>query len=387
MAYEAQARAAGDARFLGEQGALTTQQQIAANRAAADQAALQQWGQTGSQAINTSFDQLLADMGANRKSAMDVIGAQTHNVGVGYDQTAQGNQAVRDESRNYIQRLMGNLGLGNDVVADVQRPMEELTNQLVGRNTQYGQDARTNLGNWGAQHNVLYGDQEVNARGAQAFQQGAFQGQVGNLLSKSQLAASEKEREFASALQALMGQRGGFEVEYAQDLADKDSARNLQMAEMQAAAARAQAELEARAQEFQISQVARLNEQNVNQGRWQAELGLDTRKQDFAEWMALNEGGEQANPWDSGGVLGMRQYAEQTGSPGLFDQADQYLNRASQDPRVIANPGSLRQVASQNVRQPVAQYGRIGGGSGQPGMWERPRNYEDIINAIAIGSR
>ncbi len=159
------------------------------------------------------------------------------------------------------------------------------------------------------------------------------------------------------------------------------------MAEMAATAARAQAELDARAQEFQISQAARANEQNVNQGRWQAELGLDTRKQDFAEWMAQQDQGQMADPWASGGVLGMRQYAEQVGQRGLFDQADQYLNRASQDPRVIANPGALRQVASQGVRQPVAQYGRIGRPAGQPGQWERPLNYEDILNAIAIGSR
>jgi hypothetical protein len=277
---------------------------------------------------------------------------------------------------------MGNLGLSNAVTAEVQSPMEELTNQLVGRNTQYAQDARTNIGNWGAQHNVLYGDQEVNARGAQAFQQGAFQGQVGNALSKSQLDASEQQYKFASALQALMGQRGGFEVEYAQGLADRDSQRNLQIAEMESQANRAQAELEARAQEFAATQAARANEMNINQGRWQAELGLDTRKQDFAELMAMAEQqGAGADPWASGGVLGMRQMAQQLGNPEYFNQAQELLNMASADPR-SAN-GNVGQIATEMLK--TTPYGRslyksVPTGTGYT------QSYDDLLDMIALGT-
>ena len=44
MAYEEQARAAGNARFAGEEQSILTQQQLAAIRAQQQQAALNQWG-------------------------------------------------------------------------------------------------------------------------------------------------------------------------------------------------------------------------------------------------------------------------------------------------------------------------------------------------------
>ena len=313
---------------------------------------------------------------------MDVINQQVGSVGQGYDDNARGNQLVRDESRQYLERLMGNYGMGGDVVANIQNPMETLTNQLIERNTRYGQDARTALSNWGAQHNVLYGDAQTNARGAQAFQNSAFQSQLGNLLAEAQAAQREREIEFASALQGLAAQRGGFEVEYATDLAQRDSDRNLQMAEMQMRAALEQAKLDADASRFNAEQSYRGNDEAWEREKFAQMFGLDVRKQDFAEWMAMNEAGNEGTEYS--GISGMRTYAQDAGNPGIFDQANSYIQRAAARPGI--DPAQIGQVAESMVRQPVPQYGRIGAPAGRPGQWERPRNYEDIINAIAIGT-
>lgn len=386
MAYEQQAKAAGDARFAGEQQNILTQQQLAALRAQSEQGALNQWGTTGGQAIDASFEGLLADMGRNRASAMDTINQQVGRVGQGYDDTAAGNLAVRDESRQYLEGLMGNYGLGQ-TVPGIQSSMEDLTNQLVERNTRYGQDARAALGNWGARHDVHYGNQEVNARGAQAFSNEAFQSQLGNLLGQSQRAQREREIEFASALQGLAAQRGGFEVEYAQGLADRDSARNLQLAEMQMRANLAQAQMDADASRFNAQMSASSGDNDWEREKFNARLGLDTRKQDFEEWMARQQEDELVNPWETGGQLGQRQYAEQIGRPGLMGRANQYIQQASRSgaaQRDPGNPGLIGQIAQSRLRQPVPQYGRIGGGSGQPGEFERVSDYEDLLNMIAI---
>lgn len=385
MAYEAQAKAAGDARFAGEERAILTAQQLAAIRAQAEQAALNQWGTTGREAIDQSFDALLADMARNRELAMGIITDQTNRVSQGYEDAARQNDLVRQESRNYLQSLMENYGLGQ-TVPDIQSSMENLTNQLIERNVRYGQDARTALGNWGARHDVLYGDAQTNAQGARAFQQSAFQSQLGNLLAQAQAAQREREIEFASALQGLAAQRGGFEVEYAQGLADRESDRNLRLAEMQMRANLEQAQLDAAASRFNAEQSYRNQDNAWDREKFYASLGLDTRKQDFAEWLAKQEQGS-VDPWASGGILGQRQYEQITGIPGLTDRANQYLNQAMRDPRVQANPDNpalLGQVAIEGLRQPVAQYGKIGGGSGQPGQWERVRDYEQLLNSIAI---
>src|SRR5690606_27247165 len=159
----------------------------------------------------------------------------------------------------------------------VQSPMEQLTQQLVARNTRYGQDARTALGNWGAQHDIHYGDAETNARGAQAFSQQEFQGRLASMLSELQRAQLQRELEFASALAALADQRGSFMTEYAQGLADRDADRNLRQAELAQRAAIAQAQLDAEAARFNASQGVDPWERE----QFYARLGLDTRKQDF----------------------------------------------------------------------------------------------------------
>lgn len=230
------AQAAGTVRYGGREAELKNSRQLLDQQVQRDLNMLQQWGTTGNQAIDDVYSAVVGDLEANRARARDIVGTQVARTGQGYENAAAANLAVRDEGRNYLKdlvELQGGDQAQLQALTQASSPLEQLAGNLTERNRRFGQDMQAILRNFGAEHDVLYGEgiDQANLERAQAVKN--FQDLIAGQMGQVQTTGLEGQLTLGSQLASLLGERGAFEVDYAGELADKDAAMALEQARLQ----------------------------------------------------------------------------------------------------------------------------------------------------------
>ena len=199
---------------------------------AADQAAINQYGDSGRGAINTTFDELLSNLDVNRGRAAADLNTQANLVGQGYREANQVAEAARQQGAANLGALAGSSNtFSADQLAAARSPLEALAARIIGDNAQNDATTTGNLRTWAAQHDALRGAGMDDARRDKSNRLSGFEGELLSSIAKSKNDATNQEYDFQSALLDLLNERGAYTADQANSIADLLFNQQLQAAQ------------------------------------------------------------------------------------------------------------------------------------------------------------
>ena len=199
---------------------------------AADQAAINQYGDSGRGAINATFDDLLSNLDVNRSRAAADLNTQANLVGQGYREANQVAEAARQQGAANLAGVAGSSNtFSADQLAAARSPLEALAARIIGDNAQNDATTTGNLRTWAAQHDALRGAGMDDARRDKSNRLSGFEGELLSSIAKSKNDATNQEYDFQSALLDLLNERGAYTADQANSLADLLFNQQLQAAQ------------------------------------------------------------------------------------------------------------------------------------------------------------
>src|SRR5436190_14319637 len=135
------AQASAAVKYDPQQAALQRQLDLSQKNTASNEQAIQGYGNTGRNAISSTYNTLYGLLGANKTDTQNSLNQQLDLTNRGYDQAIQNIQGWQQGSRNYISQMAAALGQsGQGLVSSGQ--LENSVNQQLG----YANAAKTNYG-------------------------------------------------------------------------------------------------------------------------------------------------------------------------------------------------------------------------------------------------
>lgn len=255
---------------------------------AADEAAINQYGAGGRNAINQTFEQLFGNLETNRQLVGSQLGIQADAVGQGYRDANQIAEAARQQAIANLNKMYGNnVAYGSVQLGEVASPIERLAAQIVGENAQSDATATGNLRNFAAQQDAIMRAGISGAQRDKSNRLAGFESELLRALASAKAAATEEEFNLQGNMLDTITERGTYQNEITQQFMDQLFGQQLQAAQFNlseqeavsqaahraaslAQSAREMA-LRERAQSFEESQVGK-------DDIWKA-LELDLRRQ------------------------------------------------------------------------------------------------------------
>ena len=228
----ARAQQSAQLKYGGQEDAVKRAISSLAVTRAADQAAINQYGDSGRGAINTTFDELLGNLGVNRERAAADLNTQANLVGQGYRDANQIAEAARQQGASNLAGLVGNSNtFSAEQLAAAQSPLETLAARIIGDNAQNDATTTGNLRTWAAQHDALRGAGMDDARRDKSNRLSGFESELLGSLAKSKNDATNQEFDFESALLDLLNERGAYTADQANSISDMLFNQQLQAAQ------------------------------------------------------------------------------------------------------------------------------------------------------------
>lgn len=196
----------------------------------------------GQQYIGGVYDTLDSQLAANKANAMQQLDIAGNQIGQGYRDAVTLNNAARDESRQYLSNLASGMG-AEQYGAGVSSALEQLVNTLNDRNRTSDATVTGNLRNWSAQQGSIYDQQTGMGKQMRAQSLSDFQNEILKAISQAQLQGSQQETTWDQQLAQILGERGSFLAETAQQLGQQDWENAFKQAQLQQQADQANADL------------------------------------------------------------------------------------------------------------------------------------------------
>lgn len=337
--YADAAKAAGDTVFLPKQSAMEAQQAIARSQALAARASLTGAIDPGNAAIGGAYDHQINDLVRNRNDTNQAFNTTLDSTRDNYQQGLNQGAAAQSSAIEYLNQLAastgGSFGRG---MADAQAPGIQKANDLASIQNQLITGRMSGLQALGQGMDDSNRRAEANAQGAKGQAIAGFNSRLASEIGNVNSQGLQQEQSFMNQLQELMSNRGNFELQWGQGMADRDSQASLEQAKLSQSAQQASAELAMRAQESaqQQSNWEASRGDNAQDNSWEKEkfyasLGLDKDKMAFDQYMALQPG-EQEIP-NYAGRQGAQLYLQDQGLPSQFlDQFTSAQQGLANDP-------------------------------------------------------
>lgn len=236
------AQASAAVKYDPQQAALQRQLDLSQKNTASNEQAIQGYGNTGRNAISSTYNTLYGLLGANKTDTQNSLNQQLDLTNRGYDQAIQNIQGWQQGSRDYISQMAAALGQsGQGLVSSGQ--LENSVNQQLG----YANAAKTNygstLGDWIAKMGSL-SDMGINsAHSRQAMDTSGFETELLNMLGQNKLAGTNQETDVINKIADLMNVRQSDLVDMYNQLTAQQWDRDFKQASLNEQASEASADL------------------------------------------------------------------------------------------------------------------------------------------------
>jgi hypothetical protein len=329
----ARAATAAELKYGAQQSAIQRAIESLAGTRAADEAAINQYGTGGRNAINQTFDQLFGNLETNRQLTQDNLGKQVQSIGSGYREANQIAELARAQAADRLNKTFGNnRAYSAGSLADAMSPIEQLAAQVIGENANSDATWTGNLKNWAAQQDAFSQMGIAGAQRDKSNRLSGFESELLRALAAAKNQASEQEFDLQGNLLDTISERGSFQVDKTGEYLDQLFGQNLaaaqfnlseQEAAAQAADRAAARALQERAQSFEESQVGR-------DDIWK-QLGydLDVRRQDASEQDQLRDWLAGQQQMSSAEKQYVANYLQEAYNAGLGEEGDPTLGAAA----------------------------------------------------------
>lgn len=201
---------------------------------AADEAALNQYGTGGRNAINQTFEQLFGNLETNRQLVGAQLGIQADAVGAGYREANQIAEAARAQAADRLNKLFGNnkaYGAVAGALGEAMSPIEQLAAQVVGENARSDATFTGNLRNFAAQQDALMRAGISGAQRDKSNRLAGFESELLRAVAAAKAAATEEEFNLHGNLLDTITERGSYQNEAAMQFFDQLFGQQLQAAQ------------------------------------------------------------------------------------------------------------------------------------------------------------
>lgn len=237
-----QAEAQVAVKYDPQQAAINRQLETARSQTAANEASLNQYGNTGRQIIGDTFNTLYGLLGANKTDTQNALNQQLALTNQGYDKAIGDIQGYQNASRDYIANMAAQLGQsGQGLVSSGN--LEDVVNRELG----YASSARANygstLGDWIAKMGSLADMGISSAHQSEALRKSNFEADLLQAIGQNKLAGTNQETDLMNKLTDIMGLRQSDLVAMYNQLQAEEWDRQFKQAQLNEQAAEASAEL------------------------------------------------------------------------------------------------------------------------------------------------
>jgi hypothetical protein len=220
---------------------------------AANEAAIQGYGNTGRGIIGQTYDVLDKALAQNRTDTSNQLGTAAQNIGQGYRDAQSILETQRGIARDYAAQA-GVADNQTDAYSRNQARLENVIADLIGRNAQQDATYTGNLKNWAGQMDSIMAKGQDIGRQSRADQAGKFETSLLDALAGNRLNAQTDLTDLYGQQLSTLNERGNFLVSESDRLAQQAWERAIQEAQLQQSAQQANAELALRQRQMDMEQ-------------------------------------------------------------------------------------------------------------------------------------
>jgi len=248
MAAQDAAQAQVALKYDPQQAAIERQIAAIQGQTQANEAGLNQYGQTGRQTIGSVYDTLNSLLTGNRAQSKTDLSNQAALVGQGYDQANAYQNQVANEGRSRLSGMAGALGAGTAGNLQVQTGLESALANILGQNGQARAAATGNLNTWAGQWDQILGNGINIGEQTRAKTAGDFETELLGLLGQNKVAGLEGQNDQYGRLSDVLSARQNDLISTYNQLAQQEWENAFRQAQMDQEAQKANASLSLQAQ-------------------------------------------------------------------------------------------------------------------------------------------
>lgn len=267
----ARANTSADLKYNGQQDAVKRAIAQLGISTAANEAAINQYGNSGRGAINDTFNQLFGNLATNRQLTAADLGTSAANVGQGYRDASAVGQAASDAAVAQLNQLAGNnINYTQQDLAGAANPIVALAARQIANNANSDATTTGNLKNWAAQQDSILRAGEAGAQRDKSNRLSSFETDLMNQLAGNKNNALTQEGDLQSKLLQILGERGAYTADAAANFADTAFGQQLQAANYNLS--EADSIRQAQQAQAQLAAQAAAQAQNAQESSWKQSL-------------------------------------------------------------------------------------------------------------------